>query len=154
MVHRFAVPENVRIAVEGRLPLVYYDKDRIAQVFTNLLDNAVNFMDKPLGRIEIRCVEEAACWKLSITDNGPGIEEKYHQKVFELFQTLSTKDASGTTGMGLSIAKKIVESYGGNIWIDSVVGEGTTFFFTLPKQTAPVPIEPEPRAVEPVGSPG
>ena len=109
-------------------------------------------MDKPLGRIVIRCVEEAACWQFSITDNGPGIEEKYHQKVFELFQTLSTKDEFDTTGMGLSIAKKIVESYGGNIWIDSVVGEGTTVFFTQPRQTAPAPAEPGPLVAEPVGS--
>ncbi len=152
VVSRLAPPQHVGIAIEGRLPLVHYDKDRITRIFTHLLDNAVKFMDKPLGRIVIRCVEEAACWQFSITDNGPGIEEKYHQKVFELFQTLSTKDEFDTTGMGLSIAKKIVESYGGNIWIDSVVGEGTTVFFTLPRQTAPAPAEPGPLVAEPVGS--
>jgi signal transduction histidine kinase len=152
VVSRLAPPQHVGIAIEGRLPLVHYDKDRITQVFAHLLDNAVKFMDKPVGRIVIRCAEETGCWTLSIADNGPGIEEKYHQKVFELFQTLSTKDESDTTGMGLSIAKKIVESYGGDIWIDSVVGEGTTIFFTLPKQAAPAPTKPGPPVAEPVGS--
>lgn len=153
VVSQLAVPAHVQITVEDRLPLVHYDQDRIAQVVTNLLNNAVKFLDKPHGHIEIRCVEEAASWTFSVTDNGPGIEEKYHRKVFELFQTLSTKDESGTTGMGLSIVKKIVESYGGNIWLDSVVGEGTTFFFTLPRQTAPAPAEPQPLAAELVSPP-
>jgi signal transduction histidine kinase len=111
----------------------------------------VNYLDKPHGRIVVRCVEEPACWRLSVADNGPGIEEKYHQKVFDIFQTLSTKDEAETTGMGLSIVKKIVESYGGKIWIDSPVGEGATFFFTLPKQTAVTPAA-EPLAAETVGS--
>lgn len=153
VVHRLTVPENIQIAIEGPLPSVHYDQNRIAQVFVNFLENAVRFMDKPQGRIVVGCVEEAACWRLSVTDNGPGIEEKYHQKVFEIFQTLSTKDESDTTGMGLSIVRKIVESYGGNIWLDSIVGEGTTFFFTLPKQTASIPAEPQPPAAELVSSP-
>jgi signal transduction histidine kinase len=134
-VNRLAPPENVEIKMEGRLPLVQYDRDRLSQVFANLLSNAIKYIDKPQGRISIRCEEETVCWKFSVTDNGPGIEKKYHQKVFEIFQTLSTKDESESTGMGLSIVKKIVESYGGEIWIDSTPGESTTFFFTLPKST-------------------
>jgi signal transduction histidine kinase len=153
VVSRLAPPENVRITIEGSLPPVQYDKDRISQIFVYLLENAIEYMDKPQGRIVVRGVEEATCWKLSVTDNGPGIEPKYHQKVFEIFQTLATKDESENTGMGLSIVRKIVESYGGKIWIESLVGEGTTFFFTLPKQT-PAPAEPQPLAAEPVGSPG
>jgi len=154
VVSRLAPPASIEITIDGRLPVVRYDNDRIAQVFLNLLENAVNYMDKPHGRIVIRGVEEAACWKLSVTDNGPGIEEKYHQKIFDIFQTLSPKDESETAGMGLSIVKKIVESYGGEIWIDSIVGAGTTFFFTLPKQANPASVEFQPLAAEPAGSPG
>lgn len=154
VVGRLAVPENIRITLEGRLPLVRYDRDRLAQVFLNLLENAIQFMDKPQGCIVVGCAEEATCWKLSVTDNGPGIAEKYHQKVFEIFQTLSTKDESNTTGMGLSIVKKIVESYGGQIWLDSVVGAGTTVSFTLPRQTVPASGEPKPPVAETAGLPG
>jgi signal transduction histidine kinase len=136
VVNHLAAPDNVEITIEGDLPLVTYNKDRISQVFESLLENAVRYMDKPHGRIVVRCTEEATCWQISVTDNGPGIDEKYHQKVFEICQTLSTKGQPESTGMGLSIAKKIVESYGGEIWIDSRLGQGATFFFTLPKQTA------------------
>jgi len=152
VVNRLAPPKNVKITIEGIMPVIQYDRDRIAQVFKNLVDNAVRYMDKPQGCIVVRGEEEAGRWKFSVTDNGPGIERKYYEKVFEIFQTLSTKDESESTGMGLSIVKKIVESYGGEIWIDSILGEGTTFFFTLPKQT-PAPVEPQRPAVEPIGSP-
>ena len=135
VVSRLAAPEDMEIRIEGRLPMVRCDRQRLSQIFENLLDNAVRYMDKPHGQIVIRGTEEAACWKFSVTDNGPGINEKYHERIFEVYQTLSTKDESESTGMGLSIVKKIVESYFGRIWIDSKLGQGVTFFFTLPKQT-------------------
>jgi signal transduction histidine kinase len=140
IIRRLAVPTTVEIAVDGPLPVVEGNEHRLGQVFGHLLGNAVKYLDKPQGRISVRCVVEAAQWKFSVADNGPGIEQKYYQKVFEVFQTLATKDESESTGMGLSIVKKIVEFYGGTIWIESVVGEGTTFFFTLPRPTA-VPTE-------------
>jgi signal transduction histidine kinase len=104
------------------------------QVFQNLLSNAVKYMDKPQGRVEVRCIEEDGFWKFSVADNGPGIEEKHFEKIFQLFQTLAPRDETEATGIGLSLVKKIIEMYGGKIWLQSKVGEGTTFFFTLPKQ--------------------
>jgi signal transduction histidine kinase len=94
-------------------------------------------MDKPQGKVVVSCVEESGCWKFGVADNGPGIDEKYHGKIFEIFQTLSTKDQSETTGVGLSIVKKVVELYGGKVWVQSRRGRGTTFYFTLPKQSTP-----------------
>ena len=93
----------------------------------------MKYMDKPKGQIKVGCVEEDGFWKFSVADNGPGIEAKYFEKIFQLFQTLASRDESESTGIGLTVTKKIVELYNGKIWVESKVGEGTTFFFTLPK---------------------
>ena len=91
-------------------------------------------MDKPQGQVKIGCVEEDGLWRFSISDNGPGIEEKYFEKIFQIFQTLSRRDEFESTGVGLSLVKKIVEMYDGKVWVESEPGEGSTFFLTLPKQ--------------------
>jgi signal transduction histidine kinase len=104
------------------------------QVFQNLLSNAIKYMDKPQGWIKIGCVEQDGFWKFSVADNGPGIEEKHFEKIFKIFQALPTSPDFEGTGIGLTVAKKIVELYDGKIWVESKVGEGSTFFFTLPMQ--------------------
>ena len=71
----------------------------------------MKYMDKPKGRIEVGCIEEDGFWKFSVTDNGPGIEEKYFEKIFKIFQTLSPRDKFESTGIGLTVTKKIVELY-------------------------------------------
>jgi PAS domain S-box-containing protein len=129
-----APPENITITIENKLPTIECEQTRIIQVFQNLLSNAVKYMDKPNGQIKVGCVEEGAFWKFSVADNGPGIEEKYFEKIFKIFQTLTPRDEFESTGIGLTVVKKIVELYKGKIWLESKVGEGTTFFFTLPKQ--------------------
>ena len=134
IIDMIAPPENITITIENKLPIIECEQTRIFQVFQNLISNALKYMDKPQGRIIIGCVEENGFWKFSIADNGPGIEEKYHQKIFQLFQTLSARDDFESTGVGLTLVKKIVELYGGKIWIGSKVGQGSTFFFTLPIQ--------------------
>jgi signal transduction histidine kinase len=90
-------------------------------------------MDKEKGRINVGCIEEEAFWKFSVADNGPGIDQKYFKKIFKIFQTLSPTDETESAGIGLSIAKKIVRLNGGKIWVESNPGEGSSFFFTLPK---------------------
>ncbi len=127
-------PENIEIKVENELPVIECEETRIIQVFQNLLSNAVKYMDKPQGQIRIGCVEEDCFWNFSVSDNGPGIEEKYFEKIFQMFQTLTPRDEFESTGIGLTVVKKIVELYGGKIWVESKLGEGCTFFFTLPKQ--------------------
>jgi signal transduction histidine kinase len=133
-------PENIKISVESVLPTIQCEKTRIMQVFQNLLSNAVKYMDKPQGLIKIDCIEEDEFWRFNVSDNGPGIEEKYFEKIFLIFQTLSSRDNYESTGVGLTVAKKIVEMYGGRIWVESVPTEGTTFFFTLSKQETEVAV--------------
>jgi PAS domain S-box-containing protein len=134
IISMLAPPANISVTVENELPTIKSEPTQIAQVFQNLMSNAIKYMDKPQGQIKIGCVEENGFWKFNVTDNGPGIEERYFEKIFQIFQTLTSRDDFESTGIGLTITKKIVELYGGKIWIESKVGEGSTFFFTLPKQ--------------------
>jgi signal transduction histidine kinase len=127
-------PPHVHVAVCGSLPSVVCEKVRLGQVFHNLIDNAIKYMDKPQGRVEIGCREDEGSWRFRVTDNGPGIEEKYFEKIFQMFQTLAPRDQRESTGIGLPIVKKIVELFGGRVWVESKPGEGATFFFTLPKR--------------------
>jgi len=129
-----APPESIRITIEDKLPTVVGERTHLAQVFQNLLDNAVKFMDKPKGRISLCCVNEGSHWLFSVADNGPGIEKKYHTKIFQMFQTLTPRDEFESTGIGLPLVKKIVETSGGRVWVESTLGQGSTFYFTLPKK--------------------
>ena len=126
-------PENIEVQVLCKLPTIVAEKTRVEQVFQNLISNAVKYMDKPVGKININCVENGDYWLFSIKDNGPGIEEKHFKKIFQIFQTLASRDEIESTGVGLSLVKKIVELYGGKVWVDSEVGKGSTFYFTFPK---------------------
>ena len=131
-------PENIEIVVENELPVLVCERAQILQVFQNLIGNAVKYMDKPSGKIKIGCVEHDAFWKFNVTDNGPGIEKRHFERIFKLFQTLSPSEEAENTGIGLSIVKKIVEINGGSVSVESEVGKGSTFVFTLPKQTSNV----------------
>ncbi|MDH7598426.1 MAG: ATP-binding protein [Sedimentisphaerales bacterium] len=128
-----APPEHIQVAVAGPLPTIVADRTRIGQVFQNLISNAIRYMDKPIGKIEISCQDDGQYWRFAVKDNGPGIEAKYFEKIFQLFQTLSSRDDGAGTGIGLAVLKKIIEQYGGRVWVESQVGEGSTFLFTLPK---------------------
>lgn len=131
-----APPKNIVIHIESSLPTVMTEPTRIQQVFQNLLSNAIKYMDKAEGEIRIACGAEGKRWKFSIADNGPGIEQQHFEKIFQLFQTLAPRDRVESTGVGLALVKKIVEMYDGRVWLESNVGEGSTFFFTLPRMTA------------------
>jgi len=134
IIDAIAPPKNITIKIENELPVVECGQTRIMQVFQNLLSNAVKYMDKPKGRIKVGCVEENGFWKFSVADNGPGIEEKDFERIFQMFQTLVPRDEVEGTGVGLTVVKKIIEMYGGKIWVESKPEQGSTFFFTLPKQ--------------------
>jgi PAS domain S-box-containing protein len=126
-------PSKFELKVSPNLPTVSYDKVRIQQVFQNLLSNAIKFLDKPKGLLEVIFEEDDSFYSFSIKDNGPGIEGAYFQKIFQIFQTLRSKDDYESTGIGLSIVKRIVELNGGSISVSSEVGIGSTFSFTIPK---------------------
>ncbi len=125
------IPENITISYPDHLPSVRADATHLQQLFQNLIGNAINHMDKEDGRIIIDCLENKNTVQFSISDNGMGIKEEHFHKIFEIFSSLSK--TKNSTGIGLSIVKKIVELYGGKIWLESKLGEGTTFYFTLKK---------------------
>ena len=127
------LPAQIRVHVPTDLPMIRGNRTRITQVLQNLIDNAVRFMTPPGGDITLRCLDEPTAWTFSVADNGPGIDPKYHTKIFQIFQTLLPHDQKEGTGIGLALVKKIVEFYGGKVWLESQPGEGSTFYFTIPK---------------------
>jgi two-component system, LuxR family, sensor kinase FixL len=128
----FAATCACRIKVSDPLPTLEADPIRMRQVFQNLIDNAVKYMDKPDGEISISCQRQAQDWLFCVSDNGPGIDARYFDKIFRIFQTLQPRDQVEGTGIGLTIVKRIIELYGGRIWVESIVGNGSNFFFTIP----------------------
>lgn len=133
VIHSISPPPNVKIIIENKLPKYRGDSTLLSQIFENLISNAIKYTDKSVVIIKINCTDENNKWKFSISDNGPGIEEKYFDKIFQMFETLDHKKTYRSTGIGLTIAKKIVEAEEGKIWIESEIGKGTIFYFTLPK---------------------
>jgi len=136
-----APPPHVRITVDGALPVVKTEPTRIQQVFQNLISNAIKYMGKPQGEIRVTCREQGGDWQFSVSDNGPGIEQRHFERIFQLFQTLAPRDRIESTGVGLALVRKIVDMYGGRVWLESTVGAGATFSFTLPRH--PVPSNPQ-----------
>ncbi|MAX71410.1 MAG: PAS domain-containing sensor histidine kinase [Flavobacteriaceae bacterium] len=125
------IPEHIEIEVHDKLPIVSGDRTKLQQLFQNLISNAVKFIDKPKGKIDVKLIELSEYYQFSITDNGIGIEEKYHEKIFKIFHSLNKSKDS--TGIGLSLVKKIVNLHEGKIWLESEPGNGTTFYFTIKK---------------------
>lgn len=132
------LPKNFKIDIQENLPTVKGDQSKIHQVFMNMLSNAIKFNDKPEGEglVKVKCEDDGQFWKFSVEDNGPGIEPQYHEKIFVIFQTLNARDTFESTGVGLAIVKKIVDEMGGKIWLESELGKGTTFHFTMAKDPA------------------
>lgn len=125
------IPENTSVYALKKLPTLKGDATKFQQLFQNLISNALKFLDKEKGIVEVDYTEENSFYKFSIKDNGIGIEKKYHEKIFKIFQSLNKREDS--TGIGLSIVKKIVDLYGGTIWLESEPNVGTTFYFTIKK---------------------
>ncbi|NRB82834.1 MAG: GHKL domain-containing protein [Winogradskyella sp.] len=125
------IPKNIDIE-KSILPVVKGDKYRLQQLFQNLISNSIAYNDKEKGKIEIGVEDKDQFWEFYVKDNGKGIEEKYFEKIFKTFQKLENNQKS--TGIGLSVVKKIVDLYGGDIWLTSELGKGTSFNFTLKKE--------------------
>ncbi len=125
-------PAHIRIVIDGALPSVAGEPTRMRQLFQNLLSNAIKFMDKPHGLIRVSAHAADGVWHFTVADNGPGIDPRHHEKIFQLFQTLAPRDRIEGTGVGLALARKIVELHGGHIWVESTPGQGSKFHFTFP----------------------
>jgi light-regulated signal transduction histidine kinase (bacteriophytochrome) len=123
---------HATVSVPAVLPSVRYNRTQLGMVFRNLIANAIKFNTTPEPRIDISVTETGDEYTIAVRDNGIGIERQHFEKVFVIFQRLHRSDEFRGTGAGLTIVKKIVENHHGRIWLDSVVGQGTTFFFTIP----------------------
>jgi len=125
------IPTHVSVKITNPLPIIFADRTKIYQLFQNFLSNAVVNIEKEKGLVQIGSVERENFWEFSIQDNGIGIPKAYHEKIFKIFQSIGNKERS--TGIGLSIVKKIIDLYEGKVWLKSAQGKGTTFYFTLKK---------------------
>ncbi|MCG2711808.1 MAG: ATP-binding protein [Candidatus Omnitrophica bacterium] len=131
----YAIKEkNVQIIIENELPEIFCERLRMTEVFANLFSNAIKFNNKEQPQIKVGCREKGNFYEFHVKDNGPGIEEKYFDKIFQIFQRLGRREDTEGTGAGLAIVRKIIEMHNGKIWIESKVGEGTAFYFIMPKE--------------------
>ena len=126
-------PPKFKLEIEPGMPTLTTDVIALQQLFANLISNAIKYHHRDDGKITISVREDEQLYEFAVADDGPGISPEYHQKIFAIFQTLESRDKIESTGIGLSIVKKIVENQGGTIKVVSQVGEGSTFYFTWRK---------------------
>jgi PAS domain S-box-containing protein len=142
-----APPPHITIRLPLLLPCVRGGAERLRHVLQNLLENAIKFMDKPQGLVTLTATRLDGAWEFAVADNGPGIAPRYHALVFEMFEQLPGSRQTGGTGIGLALVKRIVESRGGQVQLQSREGAGALFSFTWPDQPKPRP------GVDPGGEP-
>ncbi|MGV0027401.1 GAF domain-containing protein [Phormidesmis priestleyi] len=129
---QFVIQESQAVVVYDYLPNVMADATQLTQVFQNLIANAIKFQGEDVAKICVKAEQSDHEWLFSVSDNGIGIEAQYHDRIFVIFQRLHSRSQYLGTGIGLAICKKIVERHGGQIWVESSPGQGSTFYFTLP----------------------
>jgi two-component system, chemotaxis family, sensor kinase Cph1 len=117
-----------------KLPTIVAGRTSMLQIFQNLVANALKFCGKEAPRVDVRASEREDGWEFSVADNGIGIDPRYFDRIFVIFQRLHAREQYGGTGMGLSICKRIIDGLGGRIWVESELGHGARFHFFLPKQ--------------------
>lgn len=126
-------PPEFEIIITDNMPTITTEALLLQQVFLNLISNGIKYHPHNQGKITISVEDRDQFYKFSVTDNGLGIDPQYHERIFRIFQTLQARDTFESTGIGLSIVKKIVEGQGGKIWVESQLGKGATFYFTWSK---------------------
>lgn len=117
-----------------KLPVVLGDRTLLLQLFQNLVSNSIKFRSEATPVIDVGYTRHEDGYAFSVSDNGIGLDPRHHDRVFEVFNTLNPRGQFEGNGVGLSICKKVVERHGGNIWVESELGRGTSFWFTLPAQ--------------------
>ena len=127
------VGECNAVVTHDKLPVIKGIRFQFIQLFTNLINNALKFRRDQSPQIHVGVEENQSEWIFSVTDNGIGIEEHYLDRIFRVFQRLHSRREYAGTGIGLAICKKVVEHHGGKIWVKSVPGIGSSFYFTIPK---------------------
>jgi signal transduction histidine kinase len=131
-----AMQESGAVITSSNLPSVWADRTQMAQLFQNLIGNAIKFRGKEAPVISVQAKKENDDWLFSVKDNGIGIAPEFAENIFVVFQRLHARTEYPGNGIGLAICKKIVERYGGRIWVESEAGSGSTFKFTIPIQVA------------------
>jgi PAS domain S-box-containing protein len=126
-----AIAESNAVITSERLPVVLGRETRYIQLVQNLIGNALKYRGEQAPRVHVSAVRQDSMWRIAVTDNGMGIAPEYHDRIFGIFKRLHGRTISGT-GIGLAICQRIVERYGGRIWVESQEGQGATFYFTLP----------------------
>ena len=127
-----SIDENDVEITNDHLPTLKIDEQLMVQLFQNLISNAIKYCGEESAKIHISAKKDNKHWRFSVKDNGIGISEKHLEKIFTIFQRLHTHEEYEGTGIGLAIAQKIVNQHGGQIWVESKLGEGSTFYFTIP----------------------
>ncbi len=127
-----AIREGGAVVTHDQLPTVVADGSQLAQVFQNLISNAIKFHDGDTPRVHVAAEQKGDEWEFSVADNGIGIDPEFFERIFVIFQRLHGRDEYSGTGIGLSVCKKIVERHGGRMWVESEPGQGATFYFTIP----------------------
>lgn len=130
------IVSNHAVITHDTLPVLTFNENNLIQLFQNFISNAIKFRREEPPLVHISAQKQKAEWVFAVSDNGIGIDDKYCDKIFLIFQRLHARDKYSGTGIGLSICKKIVEMHGGRIWVESALGKGSTFFFTIPIKTA------------------
>lgn len=125
---------QAKIIVHQQLPVISANKQQMILVFQNLINNAIKFHRELPPEVTISAKENSSHWEFKISDNGIGIDLKYKDRIFVIFQRLNSREIYEGTGIGLTICKKIIEQHGGKIWFESEIGKGSTFYFTIKKQ--------------------
>jgi light-regulated signal transduction histidine kinase (bacteriophytochrome) len=128
---RLAIAESGAEVTQGSMPTVAADLPQLTQVFQNLIANAIKFCRGTAPCVHVEAALSGAQWILSVRDNGIGIEPEYHERIFQMFQRLHSREDFPGSGIGLAICRKIVERHGGRIWFESQLGEGSTFSFSI-----------------------
>jgi len=129
---RVGIQECGATVTHDPLPTVMGDEFQLGQLFQNLLANALKYRNSEVPQVHVSCKQETEQWTFAVKDNGIGIEPQYRERIFQIFQRLHTREEYEGSGIGLAICKKIVERHGGKIWVDSELGKGATFYFTIP----------------------
>ncbi len=146
VVELLGAPSSIRISW-ARLPTdIFGARAPLEQVFVNLVSNAIKHRDRDDLQIEVGARDLGAFYEFHVKDNGPGIDAAHHEKVFEVFQTLRPRDEFESTGMGLALVKRVVETHGGRVWVESSLGQGACFYFTWSKTSQTSQSSPEQRA--------
>ncbi|MBN4079749.1 PAS domain-containing protein, partial [bacterium AH-315-C08] len=124
---------GVKIKIRSPMPELLYQNIYLEQIFQNLIGNAIKHLGKPQGEIVVSCADQKEFWCFQVWDNGKGIESRHFERIFAMFQSLDRNNSPESTGIGLTLVKKIVEQNGGRVWVESEVGKFTCFKFTIPK---------------------